>query len=341
MTQARRTLVNPGVTPYYHCICRCVRRAFLCGFDEFSGRSYEHRKQWLVDRLALVARSFAIDVCAYAVMSNHYHLVVRLNPSAAEQWSDDEVIDRWRALYALPVLVARYCRGELESAAAVARARETIGLLRERLSDLAWFMRSLNEPLARQANAEDKCTGRFWEGRYKSQALLDEAALLTCMSYVDLNPVRAGVAATPEDSDFAAIQARIRAYAAEQAAAVDTLRDESSEHGASPVPLLAFAGNEHRDAPDGLPFCLMDYLELVDWSGRAVRDDKRGAIAGGVPPILQRLGIDENAWIKTLKRSDYPFQRLAGRVAALRKAAGQYGQRFFKGMSAANHLFPG
>ncbi len=339
MTQARSQLVDPSITPYYHCISRCVRRAFLCGHDTLTGRSYEHRKQWLVERLGVVSRAFAIEVCAYAVMSNHYHLVVRINRKMAEQWSDDEVIERWERLYSLPRVIENYRNGQPTGPAAKHKMCQCVDLLRQRLGELSWFMRSLNEPLARQANAEDQCTGRFWEGRYKSQALLDEAALLTCMSYVDLNPVRAGIAETPERSDFTSIQARVHAHAGQIEQKTHSAEDAHSGEAGIGVTLLPFGGNERRDGPDHLPFGLTDYLELVDWSGRAVREDKRGAIPGNLPPILQRLGVDPEAYLHSLKRSDYPFQRLAGRVEAIQHAAVHYGQHFFKGIGAARRLF--
>ena len=340
MTRARYQLVDPAITPYYHCICRCVRQAWLCGFDQLTGQDYAHRKQWLIERLGVVARAFAIEVCAYAVMANHYHLVVRINRNMAQEWSDGEVIERWASLYSVPRVIENYRSGRLSGPAAAHKAQQCISLLRTRLGDLSWFMRSLNEPLARWANAEDECTGRFWAGRYKTQALLDESALLTCMSYVDLNPVRAGIAETLENSDFTSIQTRLRAYVKQQSLAGDVHPDDMQPATTEdPVPLLPFGGNQHRDGPEHLPLGLTDYLQLVDWSGRAVRADKHGAIPEHLPPILQRLGVDPAAYVQCLKRSDYPFQRLAGRVEAIQDAAIHYGQHFFKGIGAARRLF--
>ena len=88
MTLPRRAQVALSCTPYYHCVARCVRRAFLCGRDTYSGRDFEHRKQWFLDRLAAQADAFAIEICAYAVMSNHYHLVLRIDESRTKAWSD-------------------------------------------------------------------------------------------------------------------------------------------------------------------------------------------------------------------------------------------------------------
>jgi REP element-mobilizing transposase RayT len=191
MTRARNQLISLDTTPYYHCISRCVRRAFLWGEDSLTGKSYEHRKGWVIDRLRELSGVFAIEVCAYAIMSNHYHLVLRVDQQRAESWSTDEVIAQWQKLHKLPLLVTRYVRGETTTRAENSAVDKLAQSWRERLIDISWFMRSLNEHLARRANEEDRCTGRFWEGRFKSQALLDEAAVLTCMSYVDLNPIRA------------------------------------------------------------------------------------------------------------------------------------------------------
>ena len=111
MPRPRHQLVSISDTPYYHVYSRCVRRAFLCGVDRYSGHSYEHRRQWIEDRIKVLSSLFSIDLCAYAVMSNHYHLVVKLNPAEAEQWSNDDVLERWTAMFRGPLLVQRYRTG--------------------------------------------------------------------------------------------------------------------------------------------------------------------------------------------------------------------------------------
>jgi len=177
----RKQQISLSDTPFYHCISRCVRRTFLCGMDTVTHKDYSHRKQWIVERLALLSSTLAIEVCAYAIMSNHCHTVLKINAPLAQSWSDKEVIQRWEQLFSLPVLVERYLSGQCQSDAEKNKVRETISLFRERLMDIIWFMRCLNEHVARKANTEDQCTGRFWEGRFKSQALLDEQAILCCI----------------------------------------------------------------------------------------------------------------------------------------------------------------
>ena len=192
MPKPRRTQVSLDATPYYHCVSRCVRRAFLCGTDSVSSQSFEHRRQWIEDKLYDLTRVFALDLCAYAVMSNHYHVVLYVDIAEAESWSPDEVITRWHQVFNGTLFSQRHMRGEALNKVELKVLDKDIAIWRQRLMDISWFMRVLNEAIARQANAEDNCTGRFWEGRFKSQALLDEAALAACLAYVDLNPIRAG-----------------------------------------------------------------------------------------------------------------------------------------------------
>jgi len=330
MPQARKYQVAPEVTPYYHCISRCVRRAFLCGYDRLTERSFEHRRQWIVDRLKALVQAFAVDICAYAIMNNHFHLVIKIQREQALDWSRDEVIERWTQLFSTPYLVARYQSGERLSSAEEEALVTLTETWRERLHSLSWFMRALNEPIARMANQEDGCTGRFWEGRFTSQALLDEAALLTAMAYVDLNPVRAGLAETPETSDFTSIQARIQTL--------------TVEHGPVTVEQVERpALQPFQDSPANaqtIPFNFSDYLELVDWTGRAVRPDKRGAISSQQPPILIRLGIDARQFIRHMKpRPHSGFHRVIGKLDRIKHAAENFGMKFFKGQAYAAKLF--
>ncbi|AWF81272.1 nitrogen fixation protein NifB [Microbulbifer sp. A4B17] len=165
-----------------------------------SGNDYEHRREWIEFKMHNLASIFALDIAAYAVMSNHYHIVLYIDKEKAPNWPDTEVILRWQKRFKASNLVRRYLQRDTLDHCEMRKLKEIIALWRGRLVDLSWFMRCLNESIARQANAEDNCTGRFWEGRFKSQALLDERALAACMAYVDLNPIRANMAKTPVES---------------------------------------------------------------------------------------------------------------------------------------------
>ncbi|USD67425.1 transposase [Vibrio sp. SCSIO 43136] len=282
MTTARRNLVSVDATPYYHCVSRCVRRSFLCGVDELTNISYEHRRAWIEAKIYSLTHTYCIDVCAYAVMSNHFHVVLHINRNSAQMLTPEEVIERWGLTHKIPELIKKWQQNQITNKAEHQKCLEIVEVWRERLWSLSWFMKELNYDIACRANQEDNCSGHFWESRFKSQALLDEKALAAAMAYVDLNPVRAGVAKTPESSEFTSIKARIKA-----------LRNDLET-----APCLhPFVGITNDKTVDGLPFRLIEYIELVDWSARQLRPDKC-SIDSSLPPILNRLNISRVSWLK-------------------------------------------
>ncbi|SHO56661.1 transposase [Vibrio quintilis] len=285
MTTPRSQQIDLAVTPYYHCVSRCVRRSFLCGEDAVSGRSYEHRRDWLEQRILKLANIYCIDICAYAVMTNHYHLVLHINRPKAQSLTDQQVIERWQQEHRLPLLLQRYIKRQCTCTAEFKRCQHIIQQWRERLCSLSWMMKELNFEIAVQANREDGCTGHFWEGRFKSQALLDEAALLAAMTYVDLNPVRAKMAKTPETSEYTSLKKRL---------------DALEKNQPTPHNLYPFTGYEHQEQPDGIPFRLTDYIGWVDFAGRQIRADKRGWIDERQPTILTRLSLSQSEILKII-----------------------------------------
>ena len=295
MPSPRRVQIDIEATPYYHCISRCVRRAFLCGDDAASGRNFDHRKGWVVETLAALADLFAVGVCAYGVLSNHFHLVLYVDSESARAWDDDEVVARYTRLFR--------SKQDPRGRSSPGHAAEEIQTWRIRLADLSWFMRCLNESIARRANQEDDCTGRFWEGRFRSQALLDQAGLLTCMSYVDLNPIRAGLADSLEESDFTSIQQRL----------IELAGEPTAEKGARPAPdsarasrprlaLIEFTprGGAAHDA--ALPLDRDDYVELVRATAAALRAaNPAPSMPEPAVQTLVRHGICPERWLQTLR----------------------------------------
>ena len=163
MPKPRKQQVSLDTTPYYHCVSRCVRRAFLCGEDIVTGQSYEHRRGWIETRLLELADIFAIDIAAYAVMSNHFHVVLHIDAKRAESWTEREVMERWHRLFKGSMFSQKYIQGEKLSNAEKTVLSDLVNEWRQRLMSISWFMRCINEPIAREANKEDDVTGRFYK----------------------------------------------------------------------------------------------------------------------------------------------------------------------------------
>ena len=319
MPKPRKLQISLEATPFYHCVSRCVRRAFLCGTDAVSGRSYEHRRHQIEHDHLRLASIFFIDVAAFAVMSNHYHVVLHVDSAEAKAADAKDVVRRWHQLYKGKDVSRRYLNGETLEPHELNQIDVLIDTWRSRLYNISWFMKVLNENIARLANKEDECTGHFWESRYKSQALLDEKAVLSAMTYVDLNPIRAAMAATPETSDHTSIKLRID-YWKEK-----TNQQQSDLYDLQPKSLLPFAGNLRQPMPRGLVFNLIDYLELVDWTGRIIREDKRGVIDQTAPPILPRLDISTKHWIELTTKFEQRFKGIAGSAQSIKTLCTYFG----------------
>jgi len=315
MPKARKEQISLEATPYYHCVSRCVRRAFLCGEDYQTGTSYEHRRGWLEEKLLSLPKIFAIDIAAYAIMSNHYHVVLFINSPQAKSWTQKEVAERWHQLFSGNMFSNKLLKDEPLFPEEQTKLDEIIEKWRDRLQDISWFMRILNESIAREANKEDQCTGRFWEGRFKSQALLDESALLACMAYVDLNPVRAKMAKTPETSNHTSIKKRC-----EKAKKVSKTQQAINAIKQQVNGLHPFVGNPRQNQPLGIQMKLSDYLELVDTTGRILREDKRGAISQEAQKILHRLNIEENSWLEMTSHFEDRFSTFVGAEDRVRLA---------------------
>jgi len=315
MPRARKHLISVAVTPYYHVVSRCVRRAFLCGQDKLTGKSYEHRRSWIEDRIRVLSSVFAVDLCAYAVMSNHYHLVVKLMPDAIADWSGDEVLRRWCTLFKGSILAQRFRSGETLTAAEADTLRSMVEEYRERLASLSWFMKCLNEPIARKANAEDQCGGHFWEARFGSFALRTEQALVTCMAYVDLNPVRAGIADTPEASAYTSIRQRMVGSHNLQKAVARLLKTEEVQRFDLPIkPLLAFA-DQQPSYTATLPMGWHEYRRLVEDTAWLIRDGKRGSIRSKTCPTSKFLLLSVEDWLRACTWFDYRHRRLTAKPA--------------------------
>jgi len=325
MPKPRKAQISLQDTSYYHCISRCVRRSFLCGIDEYTGKSYEHRRQWVEDRLMFLSTVFSIELCAFAVMSNHTHVVLNIDHEQALSWTETQVLERWHQIYNGTELTQRFLRqdhrGNL-SEAELKTVRESVKIYRQRLFDVSWFMRCLNEFIAREANKEDKCTGRFWEGRFKSQALLDEKAVLACMIYVDLNPVKAGLATSLDTSTHTSIFHRI----------------QSQKQNTQPSDLMSFIGNTSKRKLKDLPLHFHDYLALAKASVLALKGDRQDNRHLTESTILNRFDIEPQNWSTLVTEFEQCFGSVAGSEINLRRFQQNHSLKRIPGLSSAREL---
>ena len=247
-------------------------------------------------------------------MSNHLHVVARTRPDLVKAWSDEEVVLRWWNLF--PQRRRKDRSPEEPTEFELNQIRNDASGLKEkrkRLSNVSWFMKCLAEPIARLGNKEETVTGHFWEGRFKAQPLLDETAIAACMVYVDLNPIRAGIAKTPETSDFTSVKERVADRQSASSVSSADAQDVRIEHGENsgwlaPVPLepprkkVRERTSSRRASNKGcLAMSLDQYLQLLDWTGRRLRADKRGSIPTGLAPMLDRLQCSSESWLDLVK----------------------------------------
>lgn len=319
MAIARKHIVNQEQAGFYHCTNRCVRRAFLCGFDELTGRSFDHRKQWLEQRMMELCQIFSIDLFGYAVMDNHYHLVVYVDPKAPLDWSDEEVAERW--LKAFPGRLSANNQLWKIKRNAIISNKEKLNQYRNRLGSLSWFMRCLNEPLAKMSNMEDCCTGKFWEGRFYSQALLDEAALISCMAYVDLNPIRAQKAVSISDSHHTSIKTRIEKHSAQVEAASE---------------LNSISGNAFTQK---LSIQLREYVNLIEWTAKHIHFPNHLNTPEAVNQTIDSLNLKSANWLEHIASYGSHFYYFVGATQKLRAKAAELKKRCLHGIKAARFSY--
>lgn len=333
MTTPRSIIVNREITRYYDVTSRCVRRAHLCGEGK------EHRKEWLEARLEELAGIFALDVCGYAVMDNHLHLLVRLSDGTREQaWSPMEVSHRWARLFPRRFLQDNEKGSTDPLIEARANNEGWVSMARSRLSNLGWFMKCLKEPVARMANREDDCTGAFWEGRYRSVAILDEASLVARCVYIDLNPLAAGLAEFPEDSKHTSIRTRVMhaQRATSKKSAIGNNEERATGHWLCPLGGSPGVGDE--GILEGLD--LRGYLGVVDWMARVKRPGK-GSMESSAPSILERIGIAAEQlvrrveFLRTKARGKW-IGTVAGSAESARAAAKLRGAPWVKNLWGAH-----
>jgi REP element-mobilizing transposase RayT len=345
MTQPRKKQICLEQTHFYHCISRCVRGFFYCGHNRLTNADCSHRKDWIESRMKKLASVYAIDISAFAIMDNHYHLVLYVNSNQAQSWTDAEVVNRWSLIHKVDDKIIQASQGKVSDEAALLMASKIITEYRERLMSISWFMKELNEYIAKRANQEDNQSGHFWQARFKCQALLDMPAILACMVYVDLNPIRAKMADNLKTSDYTSIQQRLGIEPQRHQTNCDDENEESKQeqdplHHLPYAPLQKFAGSSHKDNNrDEIQFELLNYIHLVDWTSRQIRPDKSGHVASSTPAILNQLNITEENWLEFTSHIESSFYQAIGDEKSIRNFSAHHKRKRVNNINTVRRIY--
>jgi len=362
---ARADLFAPDEVAIVHVMNRVVRRCFLLGVDPLTGNNYDHRKQWIEDELKRLAGAMGIDLLGFAVLSNHFHLILRSRPDVVATWDDSEVARRW-------LLVCPRRKPEDGSPTepsecelnSIRHDPDRLAEIRRRLSDISWWMRVLCQTIAIRANHDDGEAGKFWQSRFRAVRLMDEESLLACAAYVDLNPIRAALAETLEQSDHTSVRRRIEAEgekagsekdqrtALSQSDVATTTPAESAparDAFLSPLELDQQRGelgpcscrNGTRCSDKGfLAMSVVEYLELLDWTARRTAPGKRGATPADAPPILARLKLSPTTWCELVTDFGRLFSTVAGHPRTIDRSRSRHHRRRFHLTPRVRELLP-
>ncbi|PCJ51310.1 MAG: hypothetical protein COA79_26605 [Planctomycetota bacterium] len=356
MTIARKDLINENEVGTYHITNRCVRHCWLLENPHDPDRDYSHRKKWFYDALEKFADIFCIDIGGYAIMSNHYHLVLRNRPDLREKLSDNDLAFRWLSLH--PTAESKREKRSKPTKLEISiflESPENLKKCKENLSCISTFMKRLNQPIARRANKEENITGRFWEGRFHSQYLADEVAVLSCMTYVDLNPIRAQITNDLSESKYTSAYDRTHsAMAKENIKEFKKLNEKAMKNitykqyeavkyqysiANSSNWISKIQRNETENTKPFLRMQLKDYLELLDYTGREIRADKPGYIPNRIPTILETMDVNHKEWINQINHYGKWYFRVVGQASKIKNKLKDTSQKWFQGIKNSDDLY--
>ena len=361
---ARAEVFAPDEVAVVHVMNRVVRRCFLLGIDSLTGKNYDHRKGWIEELLQRFASCFGIDLLGYAILSNHFHLILRSRPDVVATWDDTEVARRWLTLCPYRKNSDGIPEEPNEFELNTIRSNpQKLAAVRLRLSDIGWWMRLLCQTVAMRANQEDQELGRFWQSRFRAVRLLDDAAIAACAAYVDLNPIRAGIAASLETSEYTSVQQRIQAE--QEQAKFDRSASKSAKREMNPEnrppsansvtarhlaplmlnersgeigPMANTSGGRCSDK-GFLPMEHDAYLKLLNWTASHIVKKGRIRVPAACRPVLDQLEMEPRRWLQLVSRFGRLFYNVAGRPQTIDLTRTRVGQHRYHLRTEARELF--